>query len=270
MLWHYTDANGLLGLLRSRELWASSVEYMNDAEELMFGRRVIADVAKEVCRTYGRSHEKDAYNPALSDLRTWAASVSGQLEGLEPDPGEPMAAFATSFSSNGDQLSQWRGYANGSGFAVGFDFVALRELVGDRCGGVCRLHPICYGQDARDFVERFITHSWVNYWDPASIDDAKENLLMHTSRLKHGAFNEEQEHRLIVLNPNVESVKVRVRGAGLVPYLPIPLSSNAIKAVRVGPGNDQALQMNAAVIALQSTGFVGDVEVSVSEAPFRN
>ena len=33
-LYHYTTFTGLLGIVRSRSLWASDVRYMNDSAEL--------------------------------------------------------------------------------------------------------------------------------------------------------------------------------------------------------------------------------------------
>jgi hypothetical protein len=33
----YTDANGLLGILQSRKLWASDVMYLNDSKEIHYG-----------------------------------------------------------------------------------------------------------------------------------------------------------------------------------------------------------------------------------------
>jgi hypothetical protein len=41
-LYHYTDQGGLLGIIENKELWATKVQYMNDATE--FGRAV--DLAK--------------------------------------------------------------------------------------------------------------------------------------------------------------------------------------------------------------------------------
>ena len=37
LIYHYTDLNGLLGILESKELWATDVRYLNDASEATFG-----------------------------------------------------------------------------------------------------------------------------------------------------------------------------------------------------------------------------------------
>lgn len=270
LLWHYTDADGLLGMLRSKEFWASSVEYMNDAEELLFGRKLIERAAKEVKATHGTSSERDQHDPALFDLELWVAGLTGQLEVFDRLDYPHIKAYAVSFSSHGDQLSQWRGYANGSGFAMGFDRAILERLVSEQQGGVRRLHPIIYGDAAQEFVKNYITYSWVTNWSSESMPSAKRNLLMHTSRLKHGAFSEEQEERLIVLDPEVDHVRVRTRSGRLIPYLPISYSATALRSIRVGPGDGQLLQSVAVSHALASAGWsVDDVEISVSEAPFR-
>jgi len=33
-LWHYTTVTGLEGMLRSREIWATNIRYLNDDEEM--------------------------------------------------------------------------------------------------------------------------------------------------------------------------------------------------------------------------------------------
>lgn len=32
-LWHYTTASGLEGILKSQQLWATNIKYLNDDEE---------------------------------------------------------------------------------------------------------------------------------------------------------------------------------------------------------------------------------------------
>ncbi len=39
-LWHYTDAGGLQGILRTETLWASDPRFLNDATEFNYGLEV--------------------------------------------------------------------------------------------------------------------------------------------------------------------------------------------------------------------------------------
>ena len=40
LLFHYTDAAGLMGILENQRLWASNAAYLNDPTELLYARRV--------------------------------------------------------------------------------------------------------------------------------------------------------------------------------------------------------------------------------------
>ncbi len=37
-LYHYTDARGLIGIVTQAVLWATDAEFLNDAQELKYGR----------------------------------------------------------------------------------------------------------------------------------------------------------------------------------------------------------------------------------------
>src|SRR5699024_11886494 len=56
-LWHYTDTNGLLGILSSKLLMASSATYLNDAAELSYGKYCLADALYPIAERLGwRNH----------------------------------------------------------------------------------------------------------------------------------------------------------------------------------------------------------------------
>jgi hypothetical protein len=42
LLYHYTDATGLLGIVQSRAIWATHIRYLNDAQEFDYA----ADLAR--------------------------------------------------------------------------------------------------------------------------------------------------------------------------------------------------------------------------------
>jgi hypothetical protein len=46
-LYHYTTFSGLLGIVKSRTLWASDIRYMNDSAELRHTANLIAAEARE-------------------------------------------------------------------------------------------------------------------------------------------------------------------------------------------------------------------------------
>jgi hypothetical protein len=49
VLYHYTDAHGLLGIVQSRQLWASNAAFLNDSTEVTYIRGVLGRGRGPVC-----------------------------------------------------------------------------------------------------------------------------------------------------------------------------------------------------------------------------
>lgn len=104
IFYHYTDINGLISILSHEELWLSGIDFMNDNTE----GKVVFD------RIYN-SIDDPSIQHKLGQLFNLCINTN--------------RIFATSFSKNGDQLSQWRGYCpHEGGYSIGFNFDKLEEL----------------------------------------------------------------------------------------------------------------------------------------------
>src|ERR1044071_4167235 len=104
LLWHYTNAEALFGMIETEQLHFGEVGSTNDRTERTFRDRVVLGVLDNVM-------------------------ASGDPLGLFAEVKEYFAQdqnreflFAFSLSSLSDSLSQWQRYgASGRGYAVGFD-----------------------------------------------------------------------------------------------------------------------------------------------------
>ncbi|SFB04113.1 hypothetical protein SAMN04515620_11430 [Collimonas sp. OK607] len=95
-LYHYTSAEGLQSILKGRSFWASDISYLNDSSELAYGtelfnERLAALVESRKCNYVGQF-------------------VKYLSEAIGPFFRERFRTYIVCFCSNGDQLSQWRGY----------------------------------------------------------------------------------------------------------------------------------------------------------------
>src|SRR5262249_39209533 len=107
LLYHYTTAAGLLSMLKSGHVWASESRYMNDPREFLHGAGVILEVIERLAKRR---------NPPQALLEIKAAVQAHVEEKLRN-----VRIFCMSFCTNGDLLSQWRGYGDtGGGYALGF------------------------------------------------------------------------------------------------------------------------------------------------------
>ena len=114
-LWHYSDAAGLFGIIRTSSLRFGHVGFLNDVTESSYGLGVIERfVADNV----------PSFDPSFQ------AAMLEQIRARGPENTE---FFICSFSENGDSLSQWQRYgADGRGYAIGFDAKELSTGFGPR------------------------------------------------------------------------------------------------------------------------------------------
>jgi len=93
--WHYTTAEGLLGIVTNNRLWATSAAYMNDRDEIRAGREAL----------------NQALNERQPELETWQVDQLAAM-GIHNDP-TPMEVFLLSAALDGDLLTLWRSYGAG-------------------------------------------------------------------------------------------------------------------------------------------------------------
>ncbi len=87
ILYHYTNESGLLGILQSRHLWATAIEYLNDSAELVYAREELAHQAwaeiQRLCPGFDEETEVDSGESAqAATLR----SAVHEFGGLDPIP----------------------------------------------------------------------------------------------------------------------------------------------------------------------------------------
>ena len=231
LLWHYTDAAGFFGITNEQRLYATHIDLLNDRTEGVHAATLIRQLLLGVLEAHP--------DGGFSD-------VKDQIEGLD---GRRSEAFVFSLSSKADRLDSWRVYANGGrGYALGFSAGGLAKITRARLAECTYVNPVTTGalssitlHPAAAFV---VTHGMTRGGDRSRSQEefrSKLNDFLHhfSPILKHEAFHEEAEHRL-VLGDGADS-ELRVSGSGrLVPFLPVEFDPAALRAVNLGAGMDDA------------------------------
>ncbi|MEW6520039.1 MAG: DUF2971 domain-containing protein [Thermodesulfobacteriota bacterium] len=123
LFYHYTDVNGLISILENKEFWLSGIDFLNDDSE---GKVVFDKIFNSV--------EDQATQCKLGHLFNLCINQNRM--------------FATSFSENGDQLSQWRGYCPADGgYSIAFNFEKIEELEICKPSSQTKLKVFKSGQD---------------------------------------------------------------------------------------------------------------------------
>jgi hypothetical protein len=285
LLWHYTkDFSGLNGIIGG-EIWASSLPYLNDTEEFRYGVSVALDTLKELL-------DDNAHMQAL-----WIKLANGLLVQYTPHD-----VFSISFSTEEDDLSQWRAYSGtGPSFSVGFD---PRKLEAHAIGYLFQLHEVKYKKvdiaaDVKQELKEEIDYlnnavrSCSESTSPAEF--AKQQtpgmltlILQLAPRYKHPKFSGEKEWRLIRWMPVISRKprlprRFRLSGSLVVPYIAMPLHTPLQEAAVVSGAEQVESPMSAVTIGPsphkdQLEFAIGDitarcglsVQVKSSEVPFRN
>ena len=105
ILYHYTNSDGLNGILNSGKIWTTEIHYLNDKSEIQLAFKYIRN-------------EIESQKQGTDKTRT-DEELDIMLESL--GVAEEINVSVTSFTENGDQLSQWRGYSEiGIGYSLGF------------------------------------------------------------------------------------------------------------------------------------------------------
>lgn len=273
LLYHYTSAAGLMGIVQKREIWATESNYLNDPSEVSYASKVLVGLLRRAADG-ADGHNRDRVNQAV-DL----------LERAYADPHSPHQyiedrSFITSFSRSDHSLTLWRLYSGRTGYCVGFDKDKLLSWLGhgypagDRADLssledqerydaqvtnfdlIPRVHDVRYGEEpVRAVLEEVLA---------ASADDGKpfeprlRELFRQLSGIKHKAFEDEREVRLVVNDAyHLPYSETRISAAGeLVAYRRVAFPFEAVRSITMAPGANYP-RTRRALRSLLNTGGRG-------------
>jgi Protein of unknown function (DUF2971) len=255
ILYHYTSPTGLLGMLTHREIWASDCSFLNDTAELVYADRIVKEVISE-----------------LKDSKTVNTANIDKLDAIQNliDSDLAISALSTSFSENGDLLSQWRAYCPISGgYSVGFR-LKIRGQLGAPFSFT--LLPCIYDPSRqKKIVENLLRMVTISRASPDESQSSFELFYRFVRpAIKHPSFSEEKEWRLLSVDPleTIHEMKYRPGTPFMIPYHPISFPKESVKEIIVGPCGHISIAAKSVRQMISSHGF-SDITVKVSEVTLR-
>ena len=265
---HYTDLDGLRGIVGAHDLWLTHSRYSNDDEELTHGYGVVRKVITE-----------SLAGPVGLERANYLKALQEELDGSTAEP-----VYICCFCQSGDLLSQWRGYgANGAGVSLGFNPAHFSYITGPDSPsyGLVRMWSVFYD----DATQRSIVNEALEFGAEASLPldqqvaRAADAIRFFIPTFKNALFAEEKEVRLIFTpsaNAHVPHPDFRVSRGMLVPYYrlqalaggsdharPLPLTG-----LRIGPSARKDLNAEAARLMLAKAGYSA-LLIERSSTPYR-
>lgn len=316
-LFHYTTLPGLRGILTSNELWATSAAYLNDSSEMQafwrhleapmrgaFEAAIEASIRENPAEMIQIEKLGGLERVAHREARSWIAMVRDRLFGASGVSLPFVVSFTThsgdteidEYRRRHGMLSQWRGYAAGDGIAIVFDAVLLEHRLAQEAeaykywplmlaeavyeGVVRKFEPLvarltgiaCLVVEGRDAEGQ------------ALLEEVAEELGAAAARVKHRAFAEENECRIVVgldpwvlnITPGLTSRHERVaykrvlhrRGpTGSIPFLRLFEGSTErlpIRRIIVGPSRNQNAVFEDVIDLVDGR----PIQVQASEIPY--
>lgn len=248
-LFHFTNFNSFLGMIRNQEIWAFHTKFMNDPTESGLFFSCLTDRVNEKMKQ--NSDEEKVYIDHISHI----ISLFSKRDKYNPDE---TGHFIFSLSEIENSVGLWREYAgNGKGLAIKLNRENLIESVNSSESHLpltCFIYKIEYfnRDNFNDFVNEFFEfykealNEARNKLEDMFNDEAFHeavllNLYSISALIKHEAYAEEKEHRLIVrCNLTLSDIEYMGGENCIRPYIKLPfLNQQYYKTVR---GSDRLIE----------------------------
>ena len=275
LVYHYTSAQGLRGIVENDRLWATHVRCLNDFREIEHG----CDVVRATLTKQREGKASEVVREFL-DLALTSFNLNEQLD-----------VCVACFSENGDLLSQWKMYGDDArGFSIGVPWERLLNLGG--AGFKYFVSRVIYERTTQEAVvgeilgrtlaglnalTKDLTHDAAVPWIRQCCKVFQDSVWMMLVVFKDPAFAAEREWRAIkvVTADVVEAVKYRDVAGQRAPYVELDFEGSfllkgekmPIRRVYLGP--TATAEAIAAIKSVLSTHGHEHVEFVSSKVPLR-
>lgn len=240
-LFHYTDAHGLMGIVKHQGLWATDVRFLNDSMEMHAGLELVERRCSEISAQVRNSPEREVrLTEALYCLLPEFMYKNLELRNV----------YIVSFSEARDNLRQWMSYCpKNAGYAIEFSREALLvdSFFEEQKNVVCRLEKVDYHEQEIDKIispTAIIDQIRKSKYDVehATITTVS-NLIFHICAVKAPEFYDERETRLIIQSQTTKEhpIEFRSRAGLIIPYFEYPAPRSLIQEITIGPNLNMKL-----------------------------
>lgn len=257
VIYHYTDARALIGMIVSGRILATHVSRLNDAMEYEIG---VSFVRKFIGANLQRA-SKSIIDKAISQLRS-------------------VDTFIACYSATADVLSQWRAYSRtGTGYSTGLKTNEKATID----GRMPLLEKVFYSEPTAETVLSLLLARVEKFLGDHDFGEVEVGCLMGTLDsifnivaciIKYPAFEEENEYRQSYQSATSTLslvTKYRMGRFGLTPYVELEFlhkETIPIQSIMIGPCRDPDSEGRSLRLMLAEHGY-SDVEVFTSGIPLR-
>lgn len=273
-IYHYTDKNGLYGILQSGNIWLSDIYQMNDPSEMRYGLTPVNDIADKLIT--GPNYQTREFGLHLKFM------IDNSIRSI-------VQFYIASFTQKENDLNQWRAYGDdGHGFALKFSGGALEKCFVDKRNALCATFLPKYSnkelvniiaeneKELSPLIKQLQSgYEWHNSLKQL-INIFLIEMLMHSIFYKHEAYTEEKEYRFLIAQADLtqnttQNVKIHpVSGRVYTEFDWKTSAAGALQEVMIGPAADKDAEYWVEQ-CLKISGYArNSVKISRSEIPYRS
>lgn len=279
ILWHYTSADGFLGILQSSSLYATQVSSLNDANETIYASKIFCDAVEVLIgEKEGDSTERLFLLKVLELVRK---------ENLVAFRGRSQF-FVACFCGDQDDLTQWERYGKG-GYAIGFYARGLNREPNSTVYRVNYERPVHLeaAKQLADATLRFYLEGLTperfqepDKWAEDFLTAWDQWIYKLAPLVKDSTWRAENEFRLVheLKNSEFNQVRFRQKGNALCRYIPLQTRSWVprrapllpIAKIMMSPGIDVETSIVSIRLLLDQLGYVGQIPIEASQITLRS
>jgi hypothetical protein len=264
VVWHYTNGDGLIGIIESGSIFATQISCLNDSTEIRYSAMRLREALLALIVTMDNDLPETKFAKHFAEL-------------LQDDDAAPNSAglpyFVSCFSSLEDDLSQWKSYGRGeNGYAIG---VLTKDLFGTIVGQV-NYDPEIHKALAKETAEATIRfykeglEAGIGDWENVFLPAWDSALTQLAPLAKDPGFSAEKEVRVIhqLQDFEIAQLKVRQRKTMMSRHLPMRFPSVGqsprfpISKVIVGPCRHREVTRISVDTLLRTHGYPSGLVMS--------
>jgi|GEM_PF-7001298 len=275
-LYHYTNAQGLLGILKSRKIWQSDIFSLNDPSELKHGLEIACGAL-------------DKYKTTNKTLMSYFNAIKLLYNANFEDTKKNslIKIYVACLTSKADDLYQWRSYADdGKGYCLTINPDFFYNNTNEHQKFSVGYEPEILEKQIKDITSK--TEDALNKIDLKVINENEDNnhlqqifnhlansCLVLAMTIKHQAYKLEDEYRILAHHSKKDYdagqilVNRRVKNGAIAEYLELEIPPNMIEGIKIGPS---ANCVNAKKLIEDCCELFDykNLDITISDIPYRS
>lgn len=287
VLCHYTSPSGLIGILKSKNLWFTNSEFLNDKTEGTYIFDLVESCMSDFETGLANKVNKYIFSRCQNDEEN--KTITPYFYRVSDNTYKQKLKYLTcSFSFDNDNLSMWNYYTkNPDSVGYGLEFKADEiwhnlNLQSKKLGVSFFIIKTIYNKDEQFRILGKIIKKYNELWVTAEDEFEQDRVFAEFYDLidfikfnfKHPAFEFEKEVKIVArMSEDVyyksDLIKMREQNGVFVPYLEIPFwDEYIVSGIKISPSTKQENAQNTLFELLSRYGCL-NCRVAKSDIPIR-